>query len=616
MPKVTRFKIDVSQLNGKTASPEISKVQKYLTRFGYLNSTITPGVLGKNTVDAIKIYQQCNHIPITGKLDVATTKQMESRRCGNPDTNIVNQVASGQDSAVSNFVLRGCSYDKQNFTYRFINGTTDITGTNERQAVRNAFATWASVLCGVTFTERTADPVDFRISWETGNHGDGSPFDGAGNVLAHAFYPPPCGGSHAGELHFDDDEPWSLTGAGFSFDLETVALHEIGHLLGLNHSNVIGSVMFPSINGVNRNLSQDDIDGIRMLYPSICRRGDSGEQAGFVSEISAVRHRTSQIITAVRTQAGTLKLIGWRLNANGSFTRTGDSGVLAGAATNIKIARNRNDANFVTAVRTGANNLKLISWSINVAGSTITRLGDSGNLAGKASMINIVSISDNRFLTAVRAADNSLKLINWRLNADGSFTRLAESGNAAGFVSEISMVRISDNRVVTPVRTQEGNLKLISWNITDGVITRMDDSANEAGSATMIKSTVDEHGNIITAVKAANNAIKLISWRINASGTITRLNDSGSLAGETKGHDISNLGNRVATGVKTGAGFLKVIIWDTSANGNIIRVGDSNGLAGEASLITLSEPITNASPIVTSVRAASNSLKLISWTSL
>ncbi|KAG6386837.1 hypothetical protein SASPL_152013 [Salvia splendens] len=94
-----------------------------------------------------------------------------------------------------------------------------------------------------------------------GDHQDQYPFDGRGGTLAHAFAPTD------GRFHYDADELWSVGPAPGYFDLETVAIHEIGHLLGLGHSAVNGAIMFPSIGaGQTKNLHPDDIEGIRVLY--------------------------------------------------------------------------------------------------------------------------------------------------------------------------------------------------------------------------------------------------------------------------------------------------------------------------------------------------------------
>jgi hypothetical protein len=609
-PEAKRFQLELKSASVGTEDPEINKVQKYLTRFGYLTTTITPGTLDRKTSEAVKKFQQVMDLKATGELDAKTVEAMQQPRCGTPDVNVIERTTGG---ASAEFVLRGCSYSQTQFTFRFVNGTGDIPGTQERNAVRNAFNTWAATLCGVTFQERTDDPVDFEIGWFSGNHGDGSAFDGVGNTLAHAFYPPPCGGSHAGECHFDEAETWSLTGAGATFDVETVALHEIGHLLGLDHSSVVGSVMFPSYGGVRRALTQDDIDGIRRLYPFLCRRGDSGSQAGFVSEIAAARHNQRQILNAVRAQDGSLKLIAWNVATDGGITRTGDSGNQAGVATSIAIARNTTDSRFITACRNGSSRLFLISWNVNASGSTITRLADSGTQAGTASVIRIAALGNNRFVTACRAGNGSLLLIGWRLNNDGSLTRLADSGSQAGGALDIALVTLSSSRVLTAVRASDGSLKLISWNVSDTAMTRLADSGSQAGDARIVRAVIDQAGHVVTAVKAGDDSLKLITWNVTANGQINRLNDSGGLAGETGGHDVSMAGGRVVTAVRASDGHLKVILWQTAADGSITRVGDSGDLAGDAGLITQSEALTGAPPIVTSVRTTTNSLKLISW---
>ena len=68
-------------------------------------------------------------------------------------------------------------------------------------------------------------------------------------------------------IHFDEEESWLIGAVGGSVNLKNVVTQEIGHILGLAHSQVEKVVMYATFSyGVTKKLAQDDIDGIRAKY--------------------------------------------------------------------------------------------------------------------------------------------------------------------------------------------------------------------------------------------------------------------------------------------------------------------------------------------------------------
>uniref|UniRef100_A0A3Q3CLQ9 interstitial collagenase n=1 Tax=Haplochromis burtoni TaxID=8153 RepID=A0A3Q3CLQ9_HAPBU len=93
-------------------------------------------------------------------------------------------------------------------------------------------------------------------------HGDGYPFDGPNEILAHAFAP---GDGIGGDAHFDEDETFT-----FRYVLFMVAAHEFGHSLGLSHSNDPGALMYPVYSYSNSDtyvLPRDDVNGPGPVNP-------------------------------------------------------------------------------------------------------------------------------------------------------------------------------------------------------------------------------------------------------------------------------------------------------------------------------------------------------------
>lgn len=237
---------------------------------------------------------------------------------------------------------------------RYFVTNRDIAAVSAAQlqtSVARAFSTWGSVAAGSISTEfvgfTTSEPV-----------GDGVTTIGfrsrpdLDRVLGATTFGlnQTTGELVESDIFLNSIFDWSVAEAGVTgrFDVESIAEHEIGHLLGLGHSalgetelaengrrRVLGkrAVMFPIAypagNIEDRTPEADDIAGIGDVYGTTSFRRDTGSISGRVTLNGAGIFGAH--VTAFNPSTGEL-IATFSLNADGSF-------VLAGLKAGLYVVR-------------------------------------------------------------------------------------------------------------------------------------------------------------------------------------------------------------------------------------------------------------------------------------
>ncbi|MFO1076221.1 MAG: matrixin family metalloprotease [Planctomycetota bacterium] len=163
------------------------------------------------------------------------------------------------------FTIRGRLENPRRVSFRVEPAPSPLDGTAFARAVERAAATWngTGVVAFVPAGEDERPTV--TLGFRRGGHDRCPPF-GTGVDVAHTG--PVAPGTF---VHFDAARTWSENGGGGAVALYDTAVHELGHVLGLDHSEADDAVMGTAAQRPPA-LSGHDLTGLCSLYGG----GDDG----------------------------------------------------------------------------------------------------------------------------------------------------------------------------------------------------------------------------------------------------------------------------------------------------------------------------------------------------
>ena len=194
------------------------------------------------------------------------------------------------------------------FPIRYFITNRDVPGVTApqlRQSVENAFATWAAVPNLGLWSQFVGFTGTNPVSGDNANVIGFSNRPDLERVLGSTSFTvdTATGEVLESDIFLNSTFAWSAAGGGEAGrqDVESIALHEIGHLHGLGHSmlgetelisggrRVLGAeaVMFPiafTSGTINRTLRADDIAGISDIYGTQVFRDSTGSISGRVTK--------------------------------------------------------------------------------------------------------------------------------------------------------------------------------------------------------------------------------------------------------------------------------------------------------------------------------------------
>lgn len=177
-----------------------------------------------------------------------------------------NMINACKVARSQSFVTYGNRFTVPVIYWHLADTTTDMAGAAVIEAFRAAFAAWQPHMNPTLESTSEVGKANIVINFAVDGDDDlPEPF-GSPEVLAYAYFPV----DNFSSMWFDDSENWGAMHTSSKLNLQKVAVHELGHSLGLGHTNARNDIMQAIYTPNDRiSITQDSIDGLASLYGEV-----------------------------------------------------------------------------------------------------------------------------------------------------------------------------------------------------------------------------------------------------------------------------------------------------------------------------------------------------------
>lgn len=340
-------------------------------------------------------------------------------------------------------------------------------------------------------------------------------------------------------------------------DLQSQITHEIGHLLGLDHSGLASAVMFPTLTAGTthlRTLSTDDAIGISTLYPasvfSTLRGGIRGAvrspagSAVFGAHVVIVDSSGRPVVSTLTGPDGSYQVQGLEAGSYSAYAEPLDAPVGAAAIVSLATAYPATTVSTqfttrfsvpspttaaLTLTKTGGDN-QTANAGEALANALEVQVRDAGNNLAPGVVVSFAAASGGGAvvpLTAIADSQGKARTTAYLGRGQNQWFTASADGSVIGFaatkkitISSITLVDIASNSRIKELIVNAGNTIQARTRILDSSGSLRTDVSLSYASTNIEVASVDSAGNI-QGKKAGFSTLTISGGGVVSASTIT-----------------------------------------------------------------------------------------------